>query len=113
MSASTKEAQANAAIYREAARQIAEGMHDVGYKAGQTHGACDVLGNPIFGNIHRADLKAEFYDHFVNQEYYLMGYVCDSETEATQVRILALCFMAAIVEAGGTLHAYSKTPRTP
>lgn len=83
--------------YREAARQIAQGDHDCG--DGRTQGACDVLGR--FRYMNRPDLEAVFKEYFVIGEgYYLIEGVCDSLDEARNVRVLALCFMAAMVEAG-------------
>ena len=47
------------------------------------------------------DLKAQFKEWFVEgEDYYLMDDVCDDALHARNTRILALCFMAAMVEAG-------------
>lgn len=86
------------AAYLKAARDIAHGLHDL--KDGQTEGACDVLGHSWVGTIQRPDLTAAFRDVFVAGKYYVMDDVCDGPKETKAVRILALCFMAAMVEAG-------------
>ena len=86
----------NSSVYLEAARQIAQGMHDT--EDGTTEGACDVLfclGYP--GSLNRDDLRDEFRSYFVEgEDYYLIDDVCGSPAEAAQIRILTLCFMAQI-----------------
>lgn len=90
---------ASVALYLRAALQIDRGDHDTG-EGCQTEGACDVLGNIFVSNIHRPDLASDFNNMFVAGQYRLMDSVCDSLEETRAVRILALCFMAAMVEAG-------------
>ena len=81
-------------IYLRAAEIIDAGLNRRGK---YLHGACDVLGAPekYYGYLDRLDLKAEFYDIFVNEKYHLMHEIMPIE-EAQKIRVLALCLMAAI-----------------
>jgi hypothetical protein len=104
-SSSTPDRKATAAIYREAAALIARGGNAVdGWEdaadGARFHGACDVLHCPSLSfSFQRVDLRGQFYETFVHGEHYtLISDVVVPESEAQKVRVLALCFMAAITE---------------
>ena len=61
-------------------------------------GICLVLSS----DFRRPDMSYEFNDLFVYGEGFAFIYqACDSDKESRDVRLLALCFMAAIAEAEG------------
>ena len=86
-----------AAALIAAGKNVADGWHD---KDGpQFNGACDVLScATVSYSLMRPDLREQFREMLVEGEgYYLMSDVMP-EDEAQEVRVLALCFMAAIAD---------------
>lgn len=60
-------------------------------------GACDVLDHDDYP-FRRGDLRLEFRAIFVEPDDYFIMTDILSEHEAQEVRVLALCFMAAMAE---------------
>ena len=93
----------DAAVYLAAAALIAAGKNvGAGYAdedGQQFNGACDVLSCAMVPySLGRRDLREQFWETFVEGEgYFLMSDVL-REPEAQKVRVLALCFMAAMTE---------------
>lgn len=94
----------SARVLRKAAAFIDAGKSRVEdeWSATVYHGACDVLSCKLLGrrSFQRPDLRTLFHATFVEGEGYRM--MCDEmeAEEAQRVRVLALCFLAAMLEAG-------------
>lgn len=96
-------------VYREVAEEYAEGKHLLPKSQRlepRDYGVCDMLGHPyLAGSRFSWELREEFRDYFARGEnghdlYYVMSNVLPHR-ECRRVRVLALLFLAAIVESEG------------
>lgn len=93
----------DAKVLREVAAFIAAGRNtcEVRFASIKYNGVCDTLSCAgVSYSFERHDLRAKFQELFVDGEGYRMIQDVMPEPEAQKVRTLALCFMAAMVEAG-------------
>jgi hypothetical protein len=93
-----------AAIYRAAARQMEKNFDRDLHNGAYWYGACDNIAHVVTGSAVRSDCAEALAFERVFRPKSVYAYWGDewgcNHDERRNIRILALCFMAAMVEAG-------------